>query len=148
MSMDFDGTVKRSVVCGGGLTKQSFKDGVNINSIVARYRKTGEFGSENGREPFFGDVSGVLGYQEACGVVIRAQALFDGLPSAVRERFMNEPSRLIAFLNDKSNLDEAVRLGIVSKRASLPAVVAQDGSGGLVPPVVASVPVVPAVPAG
>ena len=40
--------------------------------------------------------------------------MFDSLPSSLRERFSNDPSRLLAFVDDESNFDEAVKLGLLS----------------------------------
>ena len=65
--------VRVQVFCGPGRTKQSFRDKVNINSIIAKHRRTGMLNHVNGKTPFYGDVSGVIGYQESLEVVDNAK---------------------------------------------------------------------------
>lgn len=120
MEKDAEG---RFVTKSGGesMVKQSFADECNINTIVKRFEKTGMITHLNEREPFYGDVSELVGYDEALNVVARSQELFMSLSAEVRERFANDPARLISFLDDEGNLDEAVKLGIVVKRPDPPA---------------------------
>lgn len=115
---------------GRSLTKQAFKNQVNINTIMAKYRKTGMIEHVNGEQPFYGDVSDIKSYQDACNIVAKAEELFYGMSSDIRKRFENDPAKLIAFLQDEKNLDEARQLGIVAPApvAAVPPVV--------VPPVV------------
>lgn len=97
------------------LAVQSQKDDADINVIVRRFGLTGTL-PENVRVPTYGDFSEVVDFQSAMNVVRQAQEAFDELPSDVRLRFNNDPQRLIEFLNDEANLDEAVRLGIAVAR--------------------------------
>lgn len=108
------------VVCGPSRTKQSFREKVNVNSIVARYNKTGMVDHVSSKTPFYGDVSNIASYQEALAVVASANDLFNAMDSRVRERFANDPLRMIQFLQDPSNLDEAIKLGMVAKRPEEP----------------------------
>lgn len=57
---------------------------------------------------------------EAKNIVATASAQFEALPSNIRDRFENNPSKLIAFLNDESNYDEAVKLGFVKPCPTTP----------------------------
>lgn len=114
--LDSKGRARPVVVCGPSRTKQSFKDQVNINRILARYRKSGMVDHLNRMTPFYGDVSGLVDYQEALHVVKRAEELFGGMSSDVRNRFDNDPMAMVRFLQDPKNLDEAVKLGMVVKR--------------------------------
>lgn len=107
---------------GPGLTKQSFADETDINKIIAGFEKTGMVTHLNSKEPFYGDVSSFVGYQEALDVVQRANDLFMGMDARVRERFANDPEQMVAFLEDSRNLDEAVSLGMVIKRPVEPVV--------------------------
>lgn len=102
-----------------GRTKQEFRDDTDINNIMARFEKTGLVDFVNEHEPHYGDVTG-LEFQTAMNQVIAAQALFDDLPANVRKRFNNEPEAFLDFVNDPQNLDEALRLGLVTKRPSDP----------------------------
>lgn len=101
---------------GPGLTKQAFADEVNINKIVAGFEKTGMVNHLNSREPFYGDVSEISQYQDALNIVKEADELFMGMDAKVRERFANDPVKMIEFLQDSANLDEALKLGMVVKR--------------------------------
>lgn len=104
------------VNCGKSMTRQSFKDQVNINTILAKYRKSGMIEHLNRVSPFYGDVSELQGYQESLAVVQRADELFGALSSDVRARFGNDPSRMVDFLRDSRNFDEAVKMGLIVKR--------------------------------
>lgn len=108
-------------VVGESRTKQSFRDECDINRIMARYQNTGVLEFVQRREAQYADVS-ALDYQEACNVVAGANSMFEQLPSALRARFSNSPAKLLEFLDDPSNRQEAVELGLVESPASVPAV--------------------------
>lgn len=114
------------------ITKQSMKDEVDINNIVERYNSTGLVTHVSSRTAAYGDVSTVPDYQAAMNVVIQANEMFDALPSAVRERFKNDPAQFLAFVGDEKNREEAEKLGLIEKKK------VPDGPG--------PVPVPPAVP--
>jgi phage internal scaffolding protein len=100
------------------MTKQSFRDECNINTIMARYEKTGVLVDPlqmRQVKPLFDDFSNIPDYQEAQNAIIEAENLFNALPSSIRKRFGNDPALLLDFMSDPDNYDEAVRLGIVSK---------------------------------
>lgn len=94
------------------MTKQSFAEECDINSIMARYEKTGLL-PQGSRMFEFGDAISEYSYQESMNAVIEADRLFSELPSRIRERFGNDPAQLFAFLDDRNNLDEAIKLGLV-----------------------------------
>lgn len=122
-----------------GRTKQSFANESDINSIMAKFHRTGVLvdpGKISTRKAFFGDVSGVVDFQTLQDTVLAANENFRNLPSEIRTRFGNNPGKLISFLEDADNLDEAVELGIVDA----PPEPVVD------PPVVPPAPVVPPVP--
>jgi len=104
-----------------GRTKQSFKEQVNINSIVAKARKTGFVNHVNNRQPYYADVSQIPDYRTACEIVSQSNRQFMELPSNVRERFDNDPGKFLEFFQDEKNLDEAVKLGLVNKPVEEPA---------------------------
>lgn len=99
---------------GPSRTKQAFADAVNINKIVARYKKTGMLNHVNGKTPFYGDVSEFVDYKQAVDMVAEANALFAGMSAQIRERFGNDPAQMIAFLENPANLEEARSLGMVA----------------------------------
>lgn len=96
------------------LAKQEFKDDCDFNVVMSRYQAQGINPADlPARSQVFEDVSNMVDYHTAVNVVLQAQSAFDTLPSSVRERFGNDPGALLTFLDDSSNRDEAVRLGIV-----------------------------------
>lgn len=95
-----------------GKTMQSFKEECDINTLVQRFGLTGEM-PEDFRPPQEGDFTGVTDFQSALNSVIAAKAEFLRMPAALRERFANDPQRLLMFLSDSSNRDEAVKLGLI-----------------------------------
>jgi len=98
---------------GSSRTKQSFADETDINKIIARYDKTGMIEHLNERTPFYGDVSELVGYQDALNIVNQAESLFASMSANIRERFSNDPTKMIAFLDDVRNRDEAIKLGMI-----------------------------------
>lgn len=100
----------------GSKTKQSFKAECDINNILARYQKTGLVGHLNARQPRYGDFSNTLDYQAALNAVMAAEESFSSLPAKVRDRFQNDPSKLISFINDPKNKNEAIKLGLLEQK--------------------------------
>lgn len=111
------------IECGASMTFQHFKDECDINNIVARY--------PNGITPYddraskmqYGDFTDadIFDFQSAQNKIVEAQEKFGALPSDVRARFDNDPGKLLAFLADSNNLDEAAKLGLVVKKDNPPA---------------------------
>lgn len=99
-----------------GVAKQSFKDECDINNIVAKFLKTGQL-PENVRMPQSGDFTGITDFQTAMNMVIEAQDAFMAFPAEVRARFANDPQRMMDFLGDENNREEAIKLGLVEKPA-------------------------------
>lgn len=107
--------------------KQSFRDECDINTIVRRFGVTG-VAPMSGRMPTYGDFSGISDFQSAMEVVTAAREAFASLPAAVRERFANDPQRLLGFLGDEANRDEAIRLGLVNPPVAAPSAAAAAAS--------------------
>ena len=117
--------------CGKGLsfdlpsmTQQHFKDECDINSIISRYENTGSYyepGVVPTRKAAFDDFSAVPDFMDAQNFIIEAGERFNELSSRIRRRFDNNPAKLLEFLSNPDNTDEAISLGIVSSPASLAA---------------------------
>lgn len=76
--------------------QQHLKDEVDVNTIVRRFGITHEMPS--GREGgVYGDFSGITDYEGAVAAVEKARSGFMALPADVRERFGNDPGRLVEF---------------------------------------------------
>lgn len=123
------------------LTVQSLKDECDINKIIARYQKSGDLTHVNERVARYGDFSNVPSYQEALDLVSRAENMFMEMSPEVRERFANDPGKMVEFLQDEKNYDEAVKLGLVlPKKKEAPASSAPAEQPAVVPPVAVSEP--------
>lgn len=93
------------------MTKQSFREECDINTIMGRYMRTGHL-PLNERQAAYLDVE-AMEYRDALDIVIGARDAFSSMTSEVRTRFRNDPAELLAFVNDERNREEAVRLGIL-----------------------------------
>lgn len=103
-------------VGGDSLTHIECLKECDINYLVDRYAKTGSWGTGDNRLPIDGLHAFTGDFQSMMDQLVEAQNEFDSLPSAVRDRFANDPSKLIAFLADESNRPEAEKLGLIRVR--------------------------------
>jgi phage internal scaffolding protein len=94
-----------------GLTKQSFKEECDINTIVRMFGVTGKVPA-NVRMPTYGDFEDVGDFREAMEAINAASASFAEMPSEVRERFSNDPAKFVDFCSNEANKAEAERLGL------------------------------------
>jgi len=102
------------------LTKQSFKDECNINNIVAKFSQTGTCNHVNARNPRYIDCVGVQDYQHALDIVHSAEEQFDALPAKIRAKFDNDPAKLMAYMDDPANAQEAAELGLIATPPDAP----------------------------
>ncbi len=94
-----------------GRTKQSFKDECDINLIMAKYQKTGALAHFNKFSASYGFATSE-DFASAMRTVTIAQDMFDGLPSSIRNRFANDPSQFLEFVQEADNRAEAIELGL------------------------------------
>lgn len=97
--------------------QQHFRKEANINSIMAKYAKTGilvDPGTPMRSAPQFG-VFGQFDYLECQNKVAQAKQAFMCLPARLRARFSNNPAQLLDFINNESNRAEAIALGIIAE---------------------------------
>lgn len=86
---------------------------IDVNVLVAR-AKAGEDLSRFVRPGQYLDMTQVpTDLRDALAIVQRANDLFMSLDANVRERFFNDPARMVDFLSDSNNRDEAIKLGLV-----------------------------------
>lgn len=97
------------------LTKQSFSKECDVNFIMSKYSKTGLIDHIQSNPGRFGDFLDIVDYQSSLNSVLEAQASFDALPSALRARFDNDPALFLSFVQDESNRDEAINLGLIER---------------------------------
>ena len=103
---------------GESLTQQCFKDEADINVIVGRYTAETAFVdplTQSQVQASFGDFTTIPDFHAAQNILALANEAFDALPAELRKRFNNDPAEVLYFLNDESNREEAIRLGLVQK---------------------------------
>lgn len=107
---------RSAVSCGPGRTQQQFKDECDINTIVKRFRLTGQV-PVMVRVPQYGDFDTVTDFKSAMDAVSAARDSFLAMPAEVRARFKNDPGEFVEFCSVPENLPEMVKLGLaVSKK--------------------------------
>lgn len=97
-------------------TKQSFKEEVNINRIVARWQKQGVLPPVNARRPRFGDFTEAADFRSMMEAVHAAEASFASLPAAVRKRVDNDPAAFVEFYMDPASEGELLEMGLIGPR--------------------------------
>jgi phage internal scaffolding protein len=95
------------------LTHSYFAEDCDINVIMAQYEKSGLIEHVNRYNGSYGDFTDVSDYQSSLNAVLEAQEAFDSLPAKVRSRFSNDPAEFLSFVNDSSNKDEMISLGLL-----------------------------------
>lgn len=108
------------------LAVQSAKEECDINTIVHRFGLTGELPAEVS-VPRSGDFTEITDYKSAMDAIKKADSGFMELPPQLRSKFDNDPQKLLEFMEDGRNYDEAVRLGLVNKPVEVPR---EPGVGG------------------
>lgn len=101
-------------VDGPGKTSQAFAEEADINTLIRRFG-IGNPLPQGTRVPSYGDFNGVTDYQSALNLLNQADKAFMALPADLRSRFGNSAAAFVAFVDDDSNRDEAIRLGMVPK---------------------------------
>lgn len=96
------------------MTKSDMAAACDINNIMAAYKRTGIFTHTANGQPRYEDLPDAVDYQQAMNRVVEAQSAFEALPAELRDRFANEPARLLAFLADPNNRREAEQLGLIT----------------------------------
>lgn len=97
------------------LTNQSDKDGADINIIMSRYEKTGlitDAITGNTRKPMYGDFTVIGDYYKLQNTLVAVNRAFSALTPQTRNRFQNDPAKLIEFLSDPANDQEAISMGL------------------------------------
>lgn len=107
-------------------TQQQFAEESDINFIADRFGLTdnpipeGFIVQEGGPVPQFMNYEGIFNFQTAQNQVTAARQAFMALPAKVRTRFSNDPQEYLDFFNDPNNMEEAIRLGIATRRQDAP----------------------------
>lgn len=103
---------------GKSRTRQEFAKECDINCILAKMG-AGLLAPCRAPEPVYTDLDSIPStFEESFALINDASERFASLPSRVRAEFDNDPGKLLAFLNDKGNLEKAIDLGLVPKPAA------------------------------
>lgn len=94
------------------LAQQHMKDECDINVIVERFGVTGELPSVP-VSPQYGDFTGVNDFHTALNKINATMDDFMALPAKLRVRFDHDPAKLVEFLENEDNLNEAIQLGLI-----------------------------------
>ncbi len=100
---------------GRSRTKQAERDACDINKIMAKYVKTGLVSHLNRHGGDYGFATSVS-FHEAMNVVTKADSMFADLPAEVRRRFSGEPGEFLDFVQDESNHEEMIKLGLANRK--------------------------------
>lgn len=108
------------------MTKQSFRDGTKVDRILKKYAALGvdpnDVGmfqqSVAGME--FGIADTTYDYQYQLNKINEVKENFARLPSRIREKFRNDPGRMLRFMSDPKNVAECVELGLFRKDPEAP----------------------------
>jgi phage internal scaffolding protein len=124
--------------------KQSFVDECDINNILKQYSATGQLKhiAGNAAQGAYMDLPDDVDYQVSQNVIIEANRAFASLPAKTRDRFGNDPGEFLAFMADPANQDEAIKLGLATRKVEAPE--PGTGDGAQKPPQAPSAP--PAAP--
>lgn len=99
------------------LAQQNMKDDTDINVLLERFKVTGQM-PQGLVLPTYGDFVGVGDYRTAMDAVLKARNAFMDLPAKIRERFQNDPQRLLEFVSNEDNRSEAIALGLIAAGVS------------------------------
>jgi len=81
--------------------QQQFQEEVDINTIVRRFGITGALPFGPG-SAMYGDFTGITDFESAMELVKSTQERFMALPAELREKFGNNPGKLVKFAQESS----------------------------------------------
>lgn len=106
----------RMEITGTSRAKQSFRDECDINTIMAKYQKTGLITHVSKYGGQYGDLLNSVDYQTALNKTMEAGEAFQSLPSGIREKFENDPGQFLAFVEDPENEAEMIEMGLATSK--------------------------------
>lgn len=89
-------------------TQQSHAAETNINTIMAKYQKTGLLDHVNEHGPTYGDQPAAEDFHAAMNLVAGTNSLFEELPSSTRELFENDPAQFLAYVSDEDRRNDLI----------------------------------------
>lgn len=98
------------------LAQQSFKDEVDINHLLEKFKVTGQM-PQGIRLPQYGDFTGVSDYKSAMNALLTARDAFMQLPAQMRSEFGNDPQKFLEYCSDPANAEDLVKRGLAVRPA-------------------------------
>lgn len=95
-----------------GKTQQHYGPAVNINNILAKYRKTGIIEHVNRAQERYGDFLAVADYAKDLDKVAKAQQMFEMLPAELRNHFKNSIPGFFEYIQKPENKEQCIKWGI------------------------------------
>lgn len=112
------------------LVEQSHKDKCDITNIISRFQETGVLQHVNNHHGEYGFAT-AMDFQNAMELVVKAENNFKSLPAKIRNRFNNDPSLYLDFVQNPDNIEEMYSLGMAKRP---PEDVKDDKQQGDIPP--------------
>lgn len=106
-------------------THQEFKDECDVNQFIKKHKSINptqftQWFNSPPQSGVYADLTSLPSYEEALQTIILAQNSFEALPSELRQRFDNDPQKLINFLDDPKNEEESIKLKLRIKQEAPP----------------------------
>lgn len=108
----------KTMSVGLSRTQQHFADECDVNKIMEKYNRTGVLIDPlvpRKQSPSYGDFADQPDFGTAQNMLAAGKRAFEELPEEIKERFGNNPQKLMAFLENPQNREEAQRLGLVKE---------------------------------
>lgn len=93
------------IVEGPTMTEQNHEKTCNINTIMAKYQKTGVVDHINKHQGRYADVSGA-DFRTALELCTEQQTIFEELPATARDYFGHDVAEYVDFVSDGGDLNE------------------------------------------
>lgn len=103
-----------SQTVGESMTVQSDRTKTDINNLLKR-----GFELPDPNQMVFRDFSDGADFQAVQDSIVQVRQCFESLPSDIRDRFKNDPARLIDFVNDPANAADAAKMGLIESNPSI-----------------------------
>lgn len=104
------------------LTRQEFAEECDINTLMARYEKSGVISHVNKATPRYMDVAELPDLRGYLDIMREASLSFASLPAKVRKEFDNDPQKFVDFAQTPENLEKMREWGLAPMPVEVPSV--------------------------
>lgn len=108
---------------GPSLTDQSFKDECDTQKILEKYSDLGLPAPSAAVKAVYGDFTDLRNLQDhlnnARAMLQQAEEGFMQLDARTRRRFDNDVAKMVQWLGDEANREEAISLGLIEKKEEI-----------------------------